>query len=80
MQTVFCKHIQNDFCLSKTNLVVQTVKLLLPSLDLAWHKYKVIILGACSEERPEVVWKGGMSCSQWHTAREEKSDSVVFPP
>lgn len=45
MQTVFCKHTQNDFCLSKPNLAVQTVKLLLPCLNLAWHKYKVTLLG-----------------------------------
>lgn len=79
MQTVFCKHGMNDFSLSKTNLVVQTVKLLLSCLDLVWHKYKVTTLRAFSEERPEVAWKGKVKCSQWHAAKEEKSDSLVFP-
>lgn len=58
--------------------MVQSVKLLLPCLDLVWHKYKITTLRAFSEERPEVAWKGKVSCSHWYAAREEKSDSQFF--
>lgn len=77
MQTVFCKHMQTDFCPSKINRVVQIVKLILLYLDLAWHKWKIITLKALSEGRPKVACKGKVNGCQWHAVREGKRDSLT---
>lgn len=74
MLTLFCKHRLTSVWAKQT----LWFKLVTPCLDLVWHKYKVTTLRAFSEERPEVAWKGKVSCSHWYAAREEKRDSWVF--
>lgn len=75
MQPVLCKHPQTDLCMSKANFVVQTVKLILLYLDLAWHKWKIITLKTLSEVKSKVACKGKVGCGQWQAVREGKRDS-----
>lgn len=79
MQIVFCKHTQNDLCLSKTNLVVQTLKLLLPCLDLAWHKYKEPLLGLSQKKDLKLLGKEKRAAVSGTLQGKKKSDTLVLP-